>query len=116
MNLPKRRCSWCQSPLPRGSRAERRFCSTSCRVRDWHARNRPQPPDPRLAQLYAPTNPKHYHVRGGMTHLVGHRDNTPWFGTSCPPECPGLQNDEKYLPMEEFHRRERGTTDRHPQP
>jgi hypothetical protein len=51
--------------------------------------------------LYAKTNPKHYHVRPpGIRFLVGHRDNTPWFGKTCPPECPGLGPDETFEPME----------------
>jgi hypothetical protein len=103
MKPPERRCGWCQSPLPPRSREARRYCSTSCRVRDWHARNPANPVDPRQAQLYAPTNPKHYHVRNGLTWLAGHRENEPWFGRSCPPECPGLLDGETYRPMEEFH-------------
>lgn len=109
MNLVERHCASCDSPLPRGSRATRRFCSTSCRVRDWDRRNRPQPPDERLARLFARTNPKHYHVTNGMHLLVGHRKNTPWFGASCPPECPGLGDGEEYEPMEEYWRRADGT-------
>ena len=36
--------------------------------------------------------------------LVGHRDNEPWFGTECPPECPGLAPGDTYEPMEEIFR------------
>jgi len=47
-----------------------------------------------------PTNPKHHHVvRDGLQTLVGHRANEPWFGSSCPPECPGLLDGESYRPM-----------------
>jgi len=105
MNLPERRCASCGTPLHRGSRSTRRFCSTSCRVKAWDRRNRPPSPDPFLQRLYAPTNPKHYHVSSGMRMLVGHRDNEPWFEASCPPQCPGLGADEEYEPMEEFWRR-----------
>jgi hypothetical protein len=109
MNQPERRCATCDTPLPPGSRSTRRFCSTSCRVRDWDRRNRPQPPNPRVAQLYASTNPKHYHLRGGMRMLVGHRDNEPWFGAACPSECPGLGDGEEYEPAEEYWRRGGGS-------
>src|SRR5687768_342599 len=104
LNLPERHCATCDTPLPRGSRQTRRFCSTSCRVREWDRRNRPQPPDARLELLFGPTNPKHYHARNGMTILVGHRNNEPWFGTSCPAECPGLGDGETYEPIEEYWR------------
>ena len=105
MKRAKRRCAWCESPLPAGSRRERQFCSTRCRVRSWHVRNPSQPEDPRIAQLYSRSNPKHYHRIKGLWTLVGHRENEPWFGSSCPPECPGLREGEEYEPMEEYHRR-----------
>jgi hypothetical protein len=108
MNQPKRRCARCDTPLPAGSRATRVFCSTSCRVRDWDRRNRPAEPDQRLRRLYSSLNPKHYHVQHGMTVLVGHRDNEPWFGDSCPPQCPGLSEGETFAPMEEFWRQPKG--------
>ena len=57
-----------------------------------------------MAQLYAATNPRHYHRRNGMTHLVGHRDNPAWFGEACPAQCPGLREGESFEPMEEYHR------------
>ena len=46
---------------------------------------------------------KHYHSDPrytGLTILVGHRENEPWFGTSCPPECP--QPDPNMKPMEGY--------------
>jgi len=81
-------------------------------VRHWDASNRPPEPDARISQLYARTNPKHYHVQRGMQTLVGHRANEPWFGNTCPPECPGLLDGEGYMPMEPYHAegRERRTT------
>jgi hypothetical protein len=85
------------------------FCSTSCRVRDWDRRNRPAEPDQRLTSLYARTNPKHYHRQNGMQLLVGHRDNEPWFGPSCPPQCPGLRPDETFEPMELIYARSRSS-------
>ena len=101
----KRRCARCQSPLPAGARSTRVFCSTRCRVRHWDEHNRPQADDPYWEQLHARTNPKHYHLqRGVISFLVGHRDNDPWFGTSCPPQCPGLREGETFEPMEEFWR------------
>ena len=109
MNLAERHCATCGTPLPPGSRPTRRFCSTSCRVKDWDRRNRPPLPDAFLERLYAPTNPKHYHVRNDGRRLVGHRDNVPWFGQSCPPECPGLGEDEMFEPMEEYWRRVDGS-------
>lgn len=73
-------------------------------MRDWDRRNRPQPIDGRLELLYAPTNPKHYHAGHTGRMLVGHRDNEPWFGPSCPPQYPGLVEGESFAPMEEFWR------------
>ena len=100
----KRRCAQCQTPLPAGARSTRVFCSTSCRVRHWDALNRPQADDPYLTQLYSRRLPKHYHTGVRGHHLVGHRDNEPWFGSACPPQCPGLREGETFEPMEEFWR------------
>jgi hypothetical protein len=99
----ERRCAQCGAPLPAGSRAIRRFCSTRCRVQHWDRAN-PRAPDPLddyFGHLFDRSLPKHYH--GPL--LVGHRDNVPWFGEKCPPECPGLRPGETYRPMEEFWRR-----------
>ena len=102
----ERRCLYCDTELPPGSRSDRRYCSTVHRVRAWDLRNPPPAPDPSPDVLYAKTNPKHYHLRGGIIHvLVGHRDNVPWFGKACPPECPGLGPDETFKPMEAFYAR-----------
>lgn len=66
-----------------------------CRWRHWYEANRPAP-EPTGPPLYGRKGPrKHYHVRRGVGRiLVGHRENVPWFGTECPPECPGLGPDE----------------------
>lgn len=109
MNRRIRACTWCQTPLPDGSRPTRRYCSTSCPVRAWHARNEAPAVDPVIAQFFSRSNPKHYHVRGTQL-LVGHRENVPWFGPSCPPQCPGLRENETYRPMEDFYRPERHTS------
>jgi hypothetical protein len=98
-----RRCVQCGTPLPAGSRAVRKFCSTRCRVQQWHEAN---PPPRDLAReesdrLFNRTNRAHYH--GPV--LVGHRDNVPWFGESCPPECPGVRDGETYRPAPEYLRR-----------
>lgn len=96
-----RRCEECGRVLPPTALARRRFCSSRCRVRRWDALNAYQEPtDDRSSRLYNRTLPKHYH--SGV--LVGHRDNVPWFGKACPPDCPGLLPDETYEPMEEFWR------------
>ena len=98
----ERFCLHCDTRLPPGSRSDRRYCSSPCRVRAWDRRNPPPAPDPSVLALYAKTNPKHYHRRSGIRFLVGHVSNVPWFGKSCPPECPGLGPDETFEPMEEF--------------
>lgn len=75
-------------------------------MRAWDLRNPPPAPDPSPLLLWAKTNPKHYHLRDGIIHvLVGHRDNVPWFGESCPPECPGLGPGETFESMEKWVRR-----------
>ena len=56
----------------------------------WIAAIRRQPPDPSVLALYAKANPKHYHRRSEIRFLVGHVSNVPWFGKTCPPECPGI--------------------------
>lgn len=97
----ERRCLHCNTRLPRGSRSDRRYCSTSCRVRAWDLRNPPPAPDPVVLALWGKANPKHYHLRDGIIRtLVGHVSNVPWFGESCPPECPGLGPGDTFAPME----------------
>jgi hypothetical protein len=64
------------------------------------------PGNPRIAALHSTSNPKHYHrAAAGVTYLAGHRTSPPWFGTACPPECPGLLDGERYGgPMEDYWR------------
>ena len=94
----ERACRSCSAPLPAGSRSYRQFCSSRCRSRAWDAANRrdEETPNP----LYGRSGPrKHYHCAPWRI-LVGHRDNEPWFGKACPPECPGLGPGETFAPME----------------
>ena len=99
----ERRCLHCDTPLAPGSRSDRRYCSSPCRVRAWDLRNPPPAPDPFVQALWAKSNPKHYHLRDGIIRiLVGHISNVPWFGNACPPECPGLGPDETFAPMEPY--------------
>jgi hypothetical protein len=44
LNQPERRFATCDAELLHGSSHTRRFCSTSCRVKDWDRRNRPPSP------------------------------------------------------------------------
>ena len=104
MKRPKRACSWCQfaaTPQIEGRAALLLDLMPGPRL---YVRNRRPADDPMLAQLFARTNPKHYHCRAGINLLAGHRENVPWLGSSCPPQCPGLRDQEQYRPMEEFYR------------
>src|SRR4051812_30573713 len=86
-------CATCNRPLPANSRPNRRFCSTSCRVRAWHLANPPvDDPEP----VYWGTHIRgHMHRMGpGSLVLIGHRDSVQWHGKACPPECPGLRPGE----------------------
>jgi len=50
-------------------------------------------------------NPRHFHVRDRFVRVaVGNRASRPWFGPSCPPECPGLLPGETYETAEQFWR------------
>ena len=97
-----RRCEHCGKALPAGARPQRRFCSSACRGRAWDAAN---PRADRDGPVYWGRHiPAHYHVRGASRFLIGHRDSEPWFGASCPPECPGLPDGETYAPREAYYR------------
>jgi hypothetical protein len=80
-----RRCSFCDRQLPATSRPERRFCSTSCRVRSWHEAN----PGPAEGVAH-PRTRLHWHL-GGTSLLTGDITAGRWYGPEgCPPECPGI--------------------------
>ena len=78
------------------------FCSSPCRLKHWDTANRPAQHHVTPADLRRV--PKHYHVGARGRVLVGHRDSVPWFGSACPPECPGLREGETMLPMEPYWR------------
>jgi hypothetical protein len=82
-----RRCARCDRPLPAGSRKERRFCSTSCRVRRWHLDNPPPADAWSMEQVRL-----HWHFAGLSPTLFGFKQRGYWTGPeACPPECPGLR-------------------------
>lgn len=83
---PVRRCDECQRELPATSRATRRFCSTACRVRHWHAAN---PPSVAL-DLHVAIR-LHWHLTDcGSTMLYRNASAGHWYGPEgCPPECDG---------------------------
>jgi hypothetical protein len=83
---PTRSCAECGRPLPATSRTNRRFCSTSCRVRHWHASNPSSLDDggPQHVRL-------HWHLGRSSPTLWGDIHEGYWRGPEgCPPECAGL--------------------------